>query len=75
MDGELLRPISRYAYADHTWAAGRVASSLWRFATDPQVHLPAGDWRITATAAVFRELCPGSGDLTLTAAVVVHVTA
>ena len=45
------------------------------FATDPLVHLPAGDWKITATANVWKNICPVTGDQPLRAAVVIHVAA
>ena len=45
------------------------------FSTDPDLHLPPGVWRITATAEAWHAICPGPGDLTLHAAVVLHVIA
>jgi hypothetical protein len=45
------------------------------FATDPLVHLPAGDWKITAIADVWKNICPVAGDQPLRAAVLIHVTA
>jgi len=43
------------------------------FETDPTVHLPAGEWTITATAIVWPGVCPTAGTVTLRAAVSVHV--
>ena len=45
------------------------------WATDPAIHLPPGEWRITAIAKAWHATCPGQGDLTLHAAVVLHVSA
>jgi hypothetical protein len=45
------------------------------WATDPELHLPPGEWRITAIAEAWHATCPGPGDLTLHAAVVLHVSA
>jgi hypothetical protein len=44
------------------------------FATDPEVHLPPGWWRITAAVQAWHATCPGPGDLSLHAAVVVRVS-
>jgi hypothetical protein len=45
------------------------------FATDPILHLPAGEWTITAVAGLSAPLCAKNGDVTLRAAVTVHVSA
>jgi hypothetical protein len=45
------------------------------FMTDPLVHLPAGDWTITAIADVWAGICPVPSERPLRAAIRVHVTA
>ena len=45
------------------------------FMTDPVVHLPAGDWTITAIADVWAGICPVPSERPLRAAILVHVTA
>ncbi|MGD0122641.1 MAG: hypothetical protein ABSC46_08790 [Candidatus Limnocylindrales bacterium] len=45
------------------------------WATDPEIHLPPGEWRITAIAEAWHAICPGPGDLALRAAIVLHVSA
>ena len=44
------------------------------FYTDPQVHLPAGDWKITAYASFSNPSCNTADYVDLKAVIVVHVT-
>jgi hypothetical protein len=68
------KPISSPIKKSGVYSADALPSDFNRwFMTDPLVHLPAGDWKITAIALVSSGICPASDDLTLHAAVLVHV--
>jgi hypothetical protein len=70
------KPISSSIKKSGVYSSGAPPSDFGRwFMTDPVVHLPAGDWKITAMALVSSGICPGPDDITLHAAVLVHVTA
>jgi hypothetical protein len=70
------KPISSSIKKSGVYSGGAPPSDFGRwFMTDSVVHLSAGDWKITAIAFVSSGICPGPDDITLHAAVRVHVAA
>lgn len=70
------KPISSPISKSVAWTADDPNADFYSsFAHDPLVHLPAGDWTITAITGFEESTGPGSYQFNLQAAVQVHVTA